>query len=736
MDRWLDWFGSHSPYWLETLINTTGIHNYLSTVQFSPLEKLFLANGLRFICTPSRNRVASYSSQYTSDPTRGWSRFERTLTNRIIFSDNDRPDRVAKFTLPPRHTRDELTPERHQQHVSDIHILNLYTTRTLPLLQQALTDQHITTSLRQERMNCSQVDHTFMMRLIDDPSITCKPADKNLGLVLVDTSWYNSTLSTMLQSKQTYEKFNHTVTIGKHTQKCTLSHLPSLLHAELLQIFKVHYTTLARWHPDHIAQIERFVKEKVPKSRAVIPSIYLLIKVHKLSGLTGRPIVPCTHWITAPASILVDHLLQEILRKANLTHIVKDTKSFVNELEHTPMPCQSGVFVTADIASLYTNIDTKLGLTLIEQFLIEQQINKDRQQLILDLLFFVMTFSYLSFKGDVYHQIDGTAMGTMTAPVYANIVVYMLERPLLQEFQPGLYLYRRFLDDIFAYIEPDLVDRFTTRMNGLTPKLKFDFVSHPTEAAFLDLHIHKGRRFREYNLFDLRVHQKKMNLYLYIPFRSFHTDAAKSSFIQTELMRYIRNCSQQEYYNELKHVFYTRLRDRGYPPSFLRPIFNNIYYDDREYFLYPSVELHHHPKLITSPTQRPKSLCLIKRLARQQLQMDASRPPVFIIPYTPLSRTIPTRSLLIRNWPLLSTVQSIGSQQPIIAYQSHASLLMKLVHQKARRNEEERQRNSKPVAMIQQVLNFQPVARITSPSPNIHIEEIHDTTPSMMDISL
>ena len=36
-----------------------------------------------------------------------------------------------------------------------------------------------------------------------------------------------------------------------------------------------------------------------------------------------------------------------------------------------------------------------------------------------------------------------------------------------------------------------------------------------------------------------------MNLYLYIPYNSFHTDAMKRSFIQTELMRYIRNSSDR-----------------------------------------------------------------------------------------------------------------------------------------------------------------------------------------------
>ena len=62
-----------------------------------------------------------------------------------------------------------------------------------------------------------------MHRLIEDDSITIKPADKNLGLVLVDTSWYDQELTRMLQDRQTYVPFKQTVTINGITHKCSVS---------------------------------------------------------------------------------------------------------------------------------------------------------------------------------------------------------------------------------------------------------------------------------------------------------------------------------------------------------------------------------------------------------------------------------------------------------------------------------------------------------------------------------
>jgi hypothetical protein len=299
-----------------------------------------------------------------------------------------------------------------------------------------------------------------------------------------------------------------------------------------------------------------------------------------------------------------------------------------------------------------------------------------------------MRNSFLTFRGMFYLQIDGTAMGTACAPTYANIYVYMKERKVIADLSGSIRIYKRFLDDVFALIATDKVEEFKLRMNQLHPKLKFEFVTHPTEAVFLDLAIHKGKRFHESSVFDLRVHQKSMNLYLYIPWNSFHTDAAKRSFIQTELMRYVRNSSQFEDYMRLKRVFYGRLRDRGYPRSFLQPLFTDaVLYADRHYFLHPSAELMNHPTIFSQP---PKSTCLQKRIARvERLGAGAEAPPVFITSDNPLSRSVEIRRILSTHWQILTDINP-QLPRPIIAYRTWPSLAATLVFQKAKKNEEAR----------------------------------------------
>jgi hypothetical protein len=313
-------------------------------------------------------------------------------------------------------------------------------------------------------------------------------------------------------------------------------------------------------------------------------------------------------------------------------------------------------------------------------------------------------------------------MGTAVAPTYANIVVYMMEKEVLRDMSRSVHLYRRFLDDVFAFMDRSAVEEFTHRMNHLHSKLKFEFVVHPSEAAFLDLRIHKGTRFESAGIFDLSVHQKKMNLYLYIPYHSFHSDAMKRSFIQTELMRYIRNSSDITEYAQLKQIFYQRLRDRGYPPSFLLPLFDSIFYSDRSFFLWPSATLPAHPHIHSHP---PRSACLQRRMLRWQrsnsLASPPTRPPVFVIPYSPLSRILPTRPLLCQHWEMVQEALEEPIQRPIIAYQSSPSLLKTLVYQRARQLEQVRTAAPPAATAVQRPIQryFQPAKAKSQLTPSL-----------------
>ena len=61
----------------------------------------------------------------------------------------------------------------------------------------------------------------------------------------------------------------------------------------------------------------------------------------------------------------------------------------------------------------------------------------------------ILKHNYLELGQDIYHQILGTAIGTIFAPNYANMFMAELEEEISStEFQPLLWL--RYLDDIFC----------------------------------------------------------------------------------------------------------------------------------------------------------------------------------------------------------------------------------------------------------------------------------------------
>ena len=85
--------------------------------------------------------------------------------------------------------------------------------------------------------------------------------------------------------------------------------------------------------------------------------------------------------------------------------------------------------------------------------------------------------------------------------------------------------------------------------------------------------------------------QKPLNRYLYIPFTSYHPIHAKRSFIEAELIRYVRLSSKLSDFLDISKKFFIRLQNRGYPKQFILDIFSKVHYGSRwKYLAKMSVE--------------------------------------------------------------------------------------------------------------------------------------------------
>jgi hypothetical protein len=401
--------------------------------------------------------------------------------------------------------------------------------------------------------------------LMEDESITICDADKNLGITIVDTSWYLGEIESQMSDMNTYRieepNIEHiTMKIGE----CAFL-IKKLIHKKVAQ-YIMDFTKNENW--------------KLPKFR-------LIPKIHKVP-MAGRPIVPSHHWLTSGLSKVLDRLLRPTLEKCQ--YVLKDSRELVQIIENTKFNDEI-ILATSDITSLYTNIDIDdcIRRVLYIHHRFNPTARTDEIKLLKEGIRIILSENYfVTPSGIIYHQIRGLAMGTPIAPLLANIYMYSLELSCLgiNKIQP--IIYKRYIDDIFMIFnkkDEELIGCYLNAITENTSSLTFTTKIHNSKIEFLDLVLYKGQRWRSSNILDLRTHEKELNKYLYIPWSSGHPRHLKRGFIKGEAIRHARNCSDEEEYRRKLFLFKHRLMNRGYKESFIEECFSEIDYNKRAIFI-------------------------------------------------------------------------------------------------------------------------------------------------------
>lgn len=319
---------------------------------------------------------------------------------------------------------------------------------------------------------------------------------------------------------------------------------------------------------------------------------YLLAKIHK-QPVKGRPIIPTQNWVTYNLSKwLAEELNSHVVTSP---YILRDSLDLIQSLEldeslKKELKGQPEVWLlSADVEALYPNINTARGVHMITKLLKRKDHGTPaRREFISKALNLVLRQGYVTFQGEVYQQINGTAMGTCVGPQYANLFMEELERDLVEEWRhKGLKFYKRFIDDIFAiFVGPKaLAEQFDLEINALDPSIKLNTVISDKNSDFLDVTVYIDHMLHSHGLLRTRVYQKPLNQYLYLPYTSYHTHKQRTGFIKGECIRYIRNSSKQEDYDALVKLFRQRLLKRGYPLGEINKGISQVHHKDRCLYL-------------------------------------------------------------------------------------------------------------------------------------------------------
>ena len=511
-----------------TSILQSKIHN-LSSYTLSKLEMKLLNLGLKFIppCPPPTNQSILQEYQNLS----------RSLRLKHFFrKSNSPPSNPFKLPNPNWNPPTKYPPLESILHKHNISLSTNLHDNILPNIKIPLHLQLAITSLK------------------NNNKITILPADKNIGVCVLDKKTYLDKALEHLSDITTYKKVD------------------SLPLEELLSRLQ----DIVNCNRNILSLIEiEFILHKPPKGYS-IPNMYFLPKVHK-SPVSYRPICSYNGSLFEQTSKWLHHQLLPILLVQK--QYLRDSHSLVQTLEQLITPPNSFIF-SFDVESLYPSIPPKLGLSALKN-LIAPHFSNQKTNLIYTLSALTLEYHFLKFNNQIYQQVKGTAMGSNFSVVYACLFLSYLEN---SNPSPHLFYFTRYIDDAFGVwtgTKIQLLEYLNFYSNSTQNSIKLTIHTSYTKLPFLDLWIRLDN-----NRFTFNCFQKTLNTYQYIPYSSNHPLHVKNSFVSNELKRYMVRESTALGYLNMQKKFFTRLRARGYPTHFILNNFRKHPYSLRHTLLF------------------------------------------------------------------------------------------------------------------------------------------------------
>ncbi|KAL9959946.1 hypothetical protein ACROYT_G033325 [Oculina patagonica] len=304
------------------------------------------------------------------------------------------------------------------------------------------------------RNNLAKQEREELLELKANPDIRVLPTDKNLGPALLSTDWVQAETLRLLNDEQSYRQVTQPDWYANRLNViCSRNKLMSI-YSRFIS------SDVARFlcSFDHFASPAKF---------------YVIPKIHK-DPMVGRPIAASHSYITRPISIFIDELTKPNIC---MPTVLRDSGELIQILENTVLPKSNCFLVTADVVSLYPNVDTKKALVALDLLLREAKVAET--PLLLQLARIVFNNNYLSseFSPDIFHQVFGIAMGTPFAVTVANAFMYYHEKDIVEYYSQYLAVYKRFIDDVFAiWCGPkDILMEFLGALSNKTERIKLTY---------------------------------------------------------------------------------------------------------------------------------------------------------------------------------------------------------------------------------------------------------------------
>ena len=306
--------------------------------------------------------------------------------------------------------------------------------------------------------------------------------------------------------------------------------------------------------------------------------LYTLPKIHKppekwptpFQIPAGRPIVSDVNSESYRLSEYLDSFLQPLA--SSHPSFIKDTFDFIDKITSIDIP-ENALLVTADVESMYTNIQHSLGLEALRKCLDRNpDPSRPPTHTFLTLMDLTLSRNDFYFDGAFYLQTCGTAMGKRYAPSYANIFMAEWERTIFDKTPNLPLLYLRFLDDIFMIWThgEEALEEFLQILNSDNPCIKLTIETSKSSLNFLDVttFIDPDNPFR----LSTKVYHKPTDTMQLLHHSSFHPKHTFRGLIKSQVLRFHRLSSKKSDFEKSCQELFTVLKHRGYTHRFLSQI--------------------------------------------------------------------------------------------------------------------------------------------------------------------
>lgn len=392
--------------------------------------------------------------------------------------------------------------------------------------------------------NLCPAEHKAIKKLKEDESIVIAPADKGSATVVMNRKEYDEKIRTLLTDSDTYRRLVRDPTPSQERK----------LNALLLPLMRA-------------GSIPERLYYHLRSSAGKIPLLYGLPKIHK----PGTPLRPIVSFVNSPTYALSKHLVHILspLVGKSPSH-VKNSAEFASFIAGQTLG-QDVLLVSFDVVSLFTKVPVNLATKVAHERLSRDPLLAERTALspgqVVGLLQFCLNATYLSYRGEMFQQVYGTAMGSPVSVTVANLVMEDVEQRALtsSDYQPPFW--KRYVDDTITALPQDQIQGFHDHLNSIEPTIQFTIETEVDGTLpFLDTRV---TRHTDGSL-STTVFRKKTHTDRYLDFDSHHPLAHKIAVTRTLLTRADRICTSITDRDAEKRHVSQALSNNGYPMGLVR----------------------------------------------------------------------------------------------------------------------------------------------------------------------